>query len=266
MAETYLWQQVPNQGYNKYGKGIIGPGSKEALERAVNLHAGVPAGTKFPVTDPKLITEIEVLTKPTHINNRWGGFGTDYHMKPGELRMTYGQQALDYMDSRWQKFAKAKGKKTLLDQAGSVDVKLMESTHRDAKTGEYLVGKLNKLGTKVKAVKDANIGITIPTEGMTHVLTSEAAKTGAAATKLRPGMVIAQDALGTYTPPLATLLKKNKPVTKLGEAVFAKLKKFQHIQDLANDYAKKGFIPKASAERYISTAWKYVQRWASKIK
>ena len=46
-----------------------------------------------------------------HINNRWGGFGTDYHMKPGELRMTYGQQALDYMDARWQKFAKAKGKK-----------------------------------------------------------------------------------------------------------------------------------------------------------
>ena len=65
---------------------------------------------------------------------------------------------------------------------------------------------------------------------MTHVLTSEAAKTGAAATKLKPGTVIAQDALGTYTPPLATILKKNKPVKKLGEAVFAKLKKFQHIQ------------------------------------
>lgn len=36
MAE-YLWQQVPNQGYNKYGKGIIGPGSKEALDRAAKL-------------------------------------------------------------------------------------------------------------------------------------------------------------------------------------------------------------------------------------
>jgi len=266
MAENYLWQNIANQGYNKYGKGIIGPGSKEALDRAVNVHAGLPAGTKFPVTDPKLITEIEVLSKPTHINNRWGGFGTDYHMKPGELRMTYGQQAIDYMDGRWQKFAKAKGKSTLLDQAGSVDVKLMESTHRDAKTGEYLIGKLNKLGKKIKAVKDANIGITIPTEEMTHVLTSEAAKAGGAPTKLRAGMVIAQDALGTYTPPLKTVLKKNKPVSELGKKVFNKLTKFQHIQNVAADYAKKGYISKASAERYVNTAWKFVRRWASKIK
>lgn len=266
MAENYLWQNVANQGYNKYPKGVIGPGSREALDRAFNVHAGVPAGTKFPITDPKLITEIEVLTKPTHINNRWGGFGTDYHMKPGELRMTYGQQAIDWMDARWQKFAKAKGKTTLLDQAGSVDVKLMESTHRDAKTGEYLIGKLNKLGAKVKAVKDANVGITIPTEGMTHVLTSEAAKTGAAATKLRPGMVIAQDALGTYTPPLKTLLKKNKPVSETGKAIFAKLQKFLRIQENAIKYSKKGLIPKESADRYINTAWKFVQRFAKNIK
>lgn len=266
MAETYLWQNVANQGYNKYGKGIIGPGSKEALERAVNFHAGVPAGTIFPVTDPKLITEIEVLTKPTHISNRWGGFGTDYKMKPGELRMTYGQQAVDWMAERWQKFAKAKGKKTLLDQAGSIDVKLMESTHRDAQTGEYLIGKLGELGKKVKAVKDANIGITIPTEEMTHVLTSEAAKTGAAATKLRPGMVIAQDALGTYTPPLKNLLKKNKPVTEMGTKMFKKLEKFLHIQELAKDYAKKGYITEARADQFIAKAWQFVQKWAAKIK
>lgn len=23
MTETYLWQQVPNQGYDKYGKGVV---------------------------------------------------------------------------------------------------------------------------------------------------------------------------------------------------------------------------------------------------
>lgn len=261
----YLWQTIANQGYNKYGKGIIGPGSKEALDRAVNAHAGA-TGVKYPVTDPSAITEIEVLSKPTHINNRWGGFGTDYHMNPGELRMTYGQQAVDYMDSRWQKFASTKGKKTLLDQAGSVDVALMESTHRDAKTGKYLTGQLRQMGKKVKAVKDANIGVTIPTPEMTHVLTSEAAKTGAAATKLKPGMVIAQDALGVYTPPLKTLLKKNKPVTETGKAVFKKLAKFQHIQDLATDYAKKGYIPKEHADKYIAKAWKFVQEWATKIK
>lgn len=266
MVGTYLWQTVPNQGYNKYGKGIIGPGSKESLNKAVNMHAGAPAGTKFPVTDPKLITEIEVLSKPTHINNRWGGFGTDYHMKPGELRMTYGQQPVDWMDKRWQKYAKAKGKTTLLDQAGSIDNALMESTHRNAQTGEYLTGQLRKQGTKIKAVKDANIGVTIPTKEMTHVLTSEAAKTGAAPTKLKPGMVIAHDALGVYTPPLKTVLKKNKPVTQAGENVFNKLTKFQHIQDVASDYAKNGYIPKEHADKYISKAWKFVQKWAGKIK
>lgn len=265
MVETYLWQQVGNQGYNKYGKGIVGPGSKEALDRAVNAHAGVPVGTKFPVTDPKLITEIEVLDKPTCFGNKWGGFGTDYKMKPGELRMTYGQQSIDYMDKRWQKLAAAKGKTTLLDQAGSVDVSLMESTHRDAKTGKYLTGQLRELGKKVKAVKDANIGVTIPTEDMTHVLTSEAAKVGGAPVKLRPGMVIAQDALGTYTPPLKTLLKKNKPVDKVGKAVFDKLNKFQHLQDLATDYAKKGFISEESSAKYINKAWKFVQKWAKAI-
>lgn len=265
MAETYLWQNIANQGVNKYGKGIIGPGSKEALEGAVNFHAG-PTNVKFPVTDSKLITDIEVLSKPTFISNRWGGFGTDYKMKPGELRMTYGQQAIGWMDSRWQKLAKAKGKTTLLDQAGSVDVALMESTHRDAKTGEYLVGKLQTLGKKVKAVKDANIGIKIPTEEMTHVLTSEALKTGSAPTKLKPGMVIAQDALGTYTPPLKTLLKKNQPVDAAGKAVYAKLQKFSKIQDLAADYAKKGLISAENADKAIKNAWKCVQKWAKNVK
>ena len=252
----YLWQGISNQGYNKYGKGIIGPGSKEALDKAVNFHAG----------DGITKTVIEVLDKPTHINNRWGGFGTDYHMKPGELRMTYGEQAIDYMDSRWQKLAKKLGKTKLVDQAGSVDVALMESTHRDAKTGEYLIGKLRKLGTKITAIKDANIGETIPTPDMTHVLTSEAAKTGAAATKLKPGMVIAQDALGTYTPPLKTLLKKNKPIGAAAEAVYKKLSKFSKIQDLATKYAKSGELSAANAQKAINNAWKFVQKWAAKVK
>ena len=64
-------------------------------------------------------------------------------------------------------------------------------------------------------------------------------KAGAAATKLKPGMVIAHDALGVYTPPLKTLLKKNKPVTELRSGNFQKLQKFQHIQEVAKDYAKK---------------------------
>ena len=187
-------------------------------------------------------------------------------MKPGELRMTYGEQAIDYMDSRWQKLAKKLGKTKLVDQAGSVDVALMESTHRDAKTGEYLIGKLRKLGTKITAIKDANIGVTIPTPDMTHVLTSEAAKTGAAATKLKPGMVIAQDALGTYTPPLKTLLKKNKPIGAAAEAVYKKLSKFSKIQDLATKYAKSGELSAANAQKAINNAWKFVQKWAAKVK
>lgn len=255
VSSNYLWQQVPNQGYNKYGKGIVGPGSKESLEKAVNFHAG----------DGKTTTLIEVLDKPTVIENRWGGVGTDYRMKPGELRMTYGEQAIDYMDKRWQDFAKKAGKTTLLDQAGSVDVALMESTHRNAATGEWLVGKLREPGIKVTAIKDANIGVTVPTESMTHVLTSEAAKSGAEATKLRPGMVIAQDALGTYTPPLKTLLKKNKPVDGVGKMIYDKLSKFSKLQDLANTYAKAGEIPAATAEKNVARAWKFVQKFASRI-
>lgn len=90
-------------------------------------------------------------------------------------------------------------------------------------------------------------------------------KSGAAPTLLKPGMVIAQDALGTYTPPLKTLLNKNKPVTEKGIAVFTKFKKFSHIQDLATDYAKKGLISQASADKYVQTAWKFVQKWATKL-
>lgn len=257
---AYLWEQVPNQGSNLYGKGIIGPGSRESLSRAVNFHAG----------DGKTTTQIEVLPKDTHINNRWGGFGTDYHMKRGELRMTYGPQSVDWMDARWQKYAKAKGLTHLVDQAGSVDVALMESTHRvalpDGTPGEYLTGKLRKPGTVVTAIKDANIGVTVPTEEMTHVLTSEAAKAGKAPTQLRPGMVIAHDALGVYTPPLKTLLKKNKPVDEAGKAIYAKLSKFSRIQDLANQYAKKGLIPAKSAEGYIGKAWQFVIKYAKNIK
>lgn len=258
--QTYLWQSIPGRGYNLYAPGVIGPGSREALDHAVNFHAG----------DGKTTTQIEVLSKPTHINNRWGGFGTDYHMNSGDLRMTYGPQSIDYMDARWQRYAKAKGLTHLIDQAGSVDVALMESTHRialpDGTPGEYLTGKLRKPGTVVTAIKDANIGVTVPTEEMTHVLTSEAAKTGAAPTRLRPGMVIAQDALGTYTPPLGTLLKKNKPVDAEGRAIYNKLSKFNKIQNLANQYAKEGSILAQSAERYIQKAWKYVMRYAKTIK
>lgn len=264
MTETYLWQGVPNQGYNKYGKGIIGPGSKESLTRAANFHAGAPAGTTYPVTDKNLITKIEVLNKPTKIPNRWGGVGTDYRMKRGDLRMTYGLQDVGYMDNRWKMPAEAKGKAKLLDQAGSVEVKLMGETHRDAKTGEYLFDRLKQRGSTFYAVKDANIGVTIPTPEMTHILSTEAAKTGAAATELKPGMVIAHDASGVYSPPLKTLLKKNKPTDAAGKVVYDKLTKFQHVQDLATKYTKEGHIPAESAEKYISKAWKFVQKWATK--
>ena len=70
MSETYLWQGVPNQGYNKYGKGIIGPGSKESLDRAVNVQAGIKPGTKFPITDKGSIAPLEVLDRPTIIHDR----------------------------------------------------------------------------------------------------------------------------------------------------------------------------------------------------
>ncbi len=262
--EAYLWRQIPNQGFNLYGKGIIGPGSRESLDRAVNLHAG----------DGKTTTQIEVLSKPTHINNRWGGYGTDYLMQRGDLRMTYGPQSVDWMDARWQKYAKSKGLTQLVDQAGSVDVALMESTHREAipigngqfKPGEYLTGKLRTPGTSITAIKDANIGITIPTEDMTHVLTSEAKATGAAPTRLKPGMVIAHDALGVYTPPLKTVLKKNQPVDAAGKAVHAKLTKFARIQNLAQTYAKEGHISPQSAERFIGKAWQFVMKFGKCIR
>lgn len=267
MVETYLWQQVPNQGYNKYGKGVVGPGSKEVLDRAVNAHAGAPVGTKFPVTDKNLITQIEVVNKPVKVPNRWGGKGTDYRLKRGDLKMTYGLQDIEYMNDRWKIPAQAKGKAKLLDQAGSIDVNLMETTHRDAKTGEYLIGKLKQRGRKFFGVKDANIGVTIPTKDMTHILSSEALKTGAKATELKPGMIIASDALGVYSPPLdAKFLKKNMPVDDLGKAMFAKLKKFVNIRDKATQYAKDGLIASESATKYINQAWKFVQEWASKIK
>lgn len=267
MTETYLWQGVPNQGYNKYGKGVVGPGSKEVLDRAVNAHAGIPAGTKFPVTDKEMITKIEVLNKPTKIPYRWGGEGTDYRMKRGDLRMTYGMQDVSGMDKRWQAKAAARGKTKLLDQAGSIDIGLMGTTHRDATTGEYLLDKLKQRGAKFNAVKDANIGVTIPTPEMTHVLSSEALKTGAKAAELKPGMIIASDALGVYTPPLdAKFLKKNKPVDKAGKAVFAKLEKFVKIRDKANAYAKEGHISAARAEELIGKAWKFVQKWGAKVR
>lgn len=267
MTETYLWQQVPNQGYNKYGKGVVGPGSKEVLDRAVNAHAGAPAGTTFPVTDKSLITEIEVLNKPTKVRNLWGGEGTDYHMKRGDLRMTYGMDDVSQMHERWQAKAAARGKTKILNQSCSGDIELMGTTHRDATTGEYLLDKLKQRGKKFFGVKDANIGVTIPTEDMTHVLSSEAIKTGAKAAELRPGMIIASDALGVYTPPLdAKFLKKNKPVDKVGKAVFAKLEKFVKIRDKANAYAKEGYISAARAEQFIGKAWKFVQKFAGKIR
>ena len=60
------------------------------------------------------------------------------------------------------------------------------------------------------------------------------------------------------------LLKKS--FFELGQAIFKKLQKFQHIQEVATDYAKKGLIPKESADRYVNMAWKFVQKWAKKIK
>lgn len=255
-TSNYLWQNIANQGYNKYGKGVVGPGSKEALDGAVNLHAGSPDN----------VTKIEVLTKPTHISNRWGDFGTDYKMNKGELRMTYGPTNIDYMHPRWKKLADKLGVTKLIDQAGSCDINLMETTHRSVDTGEYLIGQLRKPGTVINAYKDAtNIGVKIPTMDMTHILSSEALKAGASPTELKPGMVIASDALGVYSPNLKQLLKKNVPVDDAGKAVVDKLKKFDHIQDLATKYAKEGFITEKSAAKYIDMAWDFVKKWGSKL-
>ena len=41
--------------------------------------------------------------------------------------MTYGLQDIEYMNDRWKIPAQAKGKAKLLDQAGSIDVNLMET-------------------------------------------------------------------------------------------------------------------------------------------
>lgn len=264
---TYLWQQIPNQGSNLYGKGIVGPGSLESLSKAVNLHAG----------DGKTVTTIEVLDRPIHINNRWGEFGTDYHMQPGELRMTYGPQPITYMDARWQKFAKARGVSELLDQAGSFEPALMETTHREAipigdgkfKPGEYLHGRLRTPGTVINAIKDADIGVALPDKNITHVLTSEAAKSGAAPTKLIPGMLIAHDALGVYTPMLdANFLKKNKPIKgdKAAEALYNKMAKFVRIRDNAIANRASGKINYIEADRFISKAWNALLNCGKKIK
>lgn len=269
--EAYLWRQIPNQGFNLYGKGVVGPGSRESLDRAVNLHAGYDGN---PVSNP---TKIEVLEKPTHINNRWGDFGTDYHMNRGELRMTYGQQPVEYMKPRWQKYAKAKGVNTLLDQAGSFEPALMEVTHREAipigngqfKPGEFLHGKLRTPGTVINAIKDADIGVTLPSENITHVLTSEAAKSGAAPTKLTRGMVIAHDALGVYTPLLDKgFLKKNKPKAgdKAAEALYKKMTQYVRIQENAVKYRAAKQINYKEAERFMSKAWQALLKYGKTIK
>lgn len=263
----YSWLQVESPAYNKYGKGVVGPGSREVLDRAGNFHAGINhskpmtlegQGIKAPVS-------IEVVDKPTFQANRWDGFGTDYNLRPGDGRMEYGKQPVSYMHERWKKLFGRKGITEAMDGAGSMRAPngqlILSSTYREVKPdgtiGDFLGDKLNKLGAKFKGVKDADIGIAIPTEEMKEIVTSEGQRV-----KVKPGTYIAADKLGLYVPSTKDILKKNKATTERAEQIAKKIAKFERIKTSAQNYVKAGTLSGQEGKRIIEMAWKCLQRWS----
>lgn len=251
------WQEVAEQGYNLYGsqngRTVIGPGSREAIDKGVNLYAG----DNNPV-------KLAVAQKDMKLPNLWdGGYNS---VSKGDVVMTYGPQSTEYMASDWQAHASKYGRKTLIDRNFSVAPSVMESTYVDAKTGEYLTGRLGPDSKEIiTGYKRAHTGFAFMPEG-TPVLSTEAAKTGKAAVLSKPFDIVALDKEGCYLTKTKQVLKKYVPTDAYSETVYAKLKKAFGIAQQAEAYAAAGELPAANAQKAVKNVWKVVVAIASKGK
>lgn len=255
METVYPWQEVAKQGYGLYGaqngKEIIGPGSKEAIDKGINLYAG----DNNPV-------KLAVAQKDIKLPNLWdGGYN---NVSKGDVVMTYGPQTTECMASDWQAHAQKYGRKTLIDRNFSVAPSVMESTYVDANTGKYLTGRLGPDSKEIiTGYKRANTGFAFMSEG-TPVLSTEALKTGKAPVGSKPFDIIALDKEGCYLMKTKQVLKKYLPKTMEAEAVFAKLQKAFGIAQKAEQYAAAGELASPNAQKAIANAWHIVVAAASK--
>lgn len=258
MTEIYPWQQVPNQGYNKYGsidgRTVIGPGSSEAIERGINGFASSDAEVK-----------LFEAPKDMKIPNLWDG-GYNYP-KRGSTVMIYGplkEGDMVYTGQDWQQYAKKYNRKSLIDKNYSRFPSVMETTYVDAKTGEYLNGRLtNGSHNVIIGKKRANTGFAFFHEGQ-PILSSEAVADGKAAVKSKPFFAVAMDKQGCYLTPVKTVFK-SVPTTPEAEAVYAKLQKAQNIVKKAEAYQKAGECTAEVVQNATRRAWKVFVEFASKI-
>lgn len=243
---TYPWQQVANQGKELYGKmngkTVIGPGSSEAIEQGINLLA----------SDNKPV-QLAVAQKDMKLPNLWDG-GYNYPKK-GDIVMTYGPQSTEYMAGDWQSYASKHGRKTLIDRNYSVAPKVMETTYIDAKTGEFLTGRLHPENKEIiTGLKRSNTGFAFFPEG-TPVLSTEALKNGKAPTLSKPFQAVALDAEGCYLTPFKTL-KKYKGTDAVSTQAAKKAQQALRVADNAQKYLSEGLISEARATASIKNAWK----------
>lgn len=253
----YPWQQTANQGFELYGKTagktVIGPGSREAIDRGVNLFAS----DNNPV-------RLAVAQKDIKLPNLWdGGYN---HARPGDVVMTYGPQSTEYMASDWQKHAYKYGRSTLIDRNLSVAPSVMESTYVDAKTGEYLTGRLGPDSKEIiTGYKRANTGFAFLPEG-TPVLSTEAKAAGKAPVLSKPFDLVALDKEGCYLTKTKGVLKKYKGVDAFSDKVYASLKKAFGIAQKSEAYLAAGEISSQASQKAVKNAWKIVVALASKGK
>ena len=251
------WQEVAGQGYGLYGsqngKTVIGPGSRESIDKGINLYSG----SREPV-------KLAVAQKDIKLPNLWDG---GYNMvRKGDVVMTYGSQPADFVAKDWQEFAKKHGRKTLIDRNFSVAPKVMESTYVDAKTGKFLTGRLGADSKEIiTGYKSANTGFAFLPEG-TPVLSTEALKTGKDAVLSKPFDVVALDKEGCYLTKSKQVLKKYVPIDDFANKFCKKFKKAFSIAEKAEKYSAAGELSAANAQKAIKNAWRIVVAAASKGK
>lgn len=251
------WQEVKTQGYELYGqqngKTVIGPGSREAIDKGINLYAS----DNNPV-------KLAVAQKDIAIPNRWdGGYN---HVKPGDIVMTYGSRSTKYMAPEWQKYAEKYGRKTLIDRNCSYFPSVMETTYVDAETGEYLNGRLRPDSKEViTGYKRAHTGMAFMPEG-TPVLSSEAKMQGKAPVLSKPFDIVALDKEGCYLIKTKQVLEKYVATDSQSEGVLSALKKAFSISTKADAYAAAGELASENAQKATRNAWKMVVALASKGK
>lgn len=251
------WQQVENQGYNLYGKmngrTIIGPGSSEAINSGVNMLA-----------EDNNPVELRVAHRKTKIRNLWDG-GYNYPER-GDIIMKYGKQPTDYMAQDWQEYGKRNHQRYLMDRNYSVAPKVMETTYVDAKTGEYLTGRLGKDSKEViTGFKKAHTGMAFFPEG-TPILSTEALKKGKTPVLSKPFQTVAMDIEGCYLMPFKNLVKKYKGTDAASEQVHKLAKQFWQSSENATGCLKKGLITKRDANRVINEAWELFLNAIKKVK